>query len=96
MLWAGNIGLVGKWANGHTEFMSELVEVDSRRRVTLGAHARHQRYLVTSEPDGTVILIPAVVLSEAEARFIRDPELVDKVKSDLADPGARLKRRRTF
>lgn len=74
--------------------MSELVEVDSRRRVTLGAHARHQRYLVTSEPDGTVILTPAVVLSEAEARFVRNADLVDKVKADLADPAARLKRRR--
>jgi hypothetical protein len=86
--------LVGKWASGYDGIVSELVEVDSRRRVTLGQHARHQRYLITSESDGTVILTPAVVVSELEARLLRRPDLVEKVRADLAEPETRMKRRR--
>jgi len=90
-----NTGVVGKWASGYDGVLSELVEVDSRRRVTLGQHARHQRYLITSESDGTVILTPAVVVSELEARLLRRPDLVEKVRADLAAPETRMKRRRT-
>jgi len=85
---------VGKWESGYHGTVSELVEVDSRRRVTLGQHAKHQRYLITTEPDGTVILTPAVVISELEARLLRRPDLVEKVRADLAEPQARMKRRR--
>ena len=88
-------GKVGKWASGQESFMSELVEVDRRRRVTLGQHPRHQRYLITSECDGTVILTPALVVSELEARPLRRPDLIEKVRADLAAPETRMKRRRT-
>lgn len=73
--------------------MGDLLEVDSLRRVTLGQHAKHDRYLITEEPDGTLVLVPAVVMSELEARFLRNPELVEQVKANLADP-SRMKRRR--
>jgi hypothetical protein len=73
--------------------MAELVEVDSRRRVTLGRHAKHDRYLVTEEADGTLVLTPAVVMTELEARFLQNPELVERVKANLGDP-SRMKRRR--
>jgi len=62
--------------------------------VTLGQHARHERYLITSESDGTVILTPAVVVSELEARLLRRPDVVEKLRADLAEPETRMKRRR--
>ncbi len=38
-----------------------LLVLDSRRRVTLRI-GRHSRYLASEEPDGTINLIPAVVV----------------------------------
>ena len=78
---------------GYDRGMADLVEVDSRRRVTLGRHAKHDRYLIREEPDGTLVLTPAVVMTELEARFLQNPELVERVKAHLADP-SRMKRRR--
>jgi len=75
--------------------MADLVEVDSRRRITLGRLAAHgDRYLVSVEPGGTIVLTPAVVMSEAEARLLANPELVGRLKSNRVDPG-RMKHRRT-
>jgi prophage tail gpP-like protein len=72
---------------------SHLVELDSRRRAALGRLARHDRYLVTEEPDGTLILTPAVVMTELEAKLLRDnPELVRTLESKMAHP-ERLTRR---
>lgn len=66
----------------------ELVELDGRRRVALGkiGNAEHTRYLVTEESDGTIILTPAVVMTQHEAALLRQPELVAKIKADKADP----------
>jgi prophage tail gpP-like protein len=73
--------------------MAHLLELDSRRRISLGQLARHDRYLVTAEPDGTLVLTPAVVMTETEARLLQNPELVERIKANLADP-SRMKRRR--
>ena len=75
-------------------FMAQLVELDSRRRISLGQLARHDRYIVTQEPDGTLVLTPAVVMAETEARLLQNPELIERIKADLADPAGRMKRRR--
>ena len=68
--------------------MSHLIELDSRRRVALGRLGRpeHSRYLVTEEPDGTLVLTPAVVMTAHEAALLRNPELVAQVEADRADP----------
>ncbi len=66
--------------------MSTLVELDDRRRLSLGKIGHHSRYLVHEEPDGTIILEPAVVLSEAEARFIANSDLVAQVEDNRAYP----------
>jgi hypothetical protein len=47
-----------------------LLEVDSRRRVSLGQMATHDRYLAHTEDDGTIILTPAVVMAASEARLL--------------------------
>ena len=53
------------------------MDVDERGRTTLriGKGAR-RRYLETDLPDGTVVLHPAVVMSEVQARLLAAPELL--------------------
>jgi hypothetical protein len=65
-----------------------ILELDERRRASLGRIGRpeHRRYLVSEEPDGTIILHPAVVMTELEARFLANRELVDRVESNRRDP----------
>lgn len=72
--------------------MQHLVELDSRRRITLGrlGNPEHDRYLIHEEPDGTLVLTPAVVMSAHEAALLRHPELVEQIKADLADPSTTL------
>lgn len=54
-----------------------LLEVDERGRTTLRAgKGVRRRYLETDLPDGTVILHPAVVMSEVQARLLAAPELL--------------------
>ncbi len=75
-----------------------LVELDARRRVALGWLGRpeHNRYLVEELPDGTLILRPAVVMTEHEAALLRHPELVGQILANQADPtqGVRSSARR--
>ena len=68
--------------------MSQLIELDSRRRVALGRLGKpeHRRYLVSEEPDGTLVFTPAVVMTAHEAALLRHPELVKQIEADRADP----------
>ena len=73
------------------------MEVDQRGRVSLGrlAKADQRRYLGHTEPDGTVILVPAVVMSELEARFLANPRLVERVERNRREPEGLLRRRQS-
>jgi hypothetical protein len=59
-----------------------LIELDARRRTSFGRIGRpeHSKYLATEYPNGDVLLRPAVVISEEEARFLSDPALVTTVE----------------
>jgi hypothetical protein len=61
---------------------TRVVELDHRRRISLGKIWRHSRYLVHEEDDGTIILQPAVVMNEAEARFMANAELVAQIEDN--------------
>jgi hypothetical protein len=63
-----------------------VVEVDTRRRVSLGKLGRHDRYLATEHPDGTITLQPAVILTEAEHAFLQNQELRELVERNRARP----------
>lgn len=65
-----------------------IVELDGRRRASLGriGRAEHTRYRAHEEPDGTIVLEPAVVLSEVEARFLRNRNLVATIEDNRAHP----------
>ena len=68
--------------------MAHLVELDVRRRVTLGrlGNPEHNRYLVTEHADGTLVFTPAVVMTAHEAALLRQSELVTRIEADHADP----------
>lgn len=55
--------------------MSEslLVTVDAEKRVTLGALAGHESYIVRAGPGGKIILVPAVVTPATRARGGYEP-----------------------
>jgi hypothetical protein len=72
--------------------MSNLVELDERRRVSLGKIGRHSRYLVREEPDGTLIFEPAVVLTEAEQRYLDNEKLAAQIEDNRAHPERRQPR----
>ena len=71
-----------------------LIELDERRRVSFGKLGRHSRYLAREEADGTLIFEPAVVMTELEARFMANRELVARIEESRKHP-ERLRRRRT-
>jgi hypothetical protein len=68
------------------EARRSLLEVDSRRRISLGSLAEHDRYLVDVEADGTIILTPAVVMSAAEARLHAATETSRTIDEFLDNP----------
>ena len=72
--------------------MSHLVEVDARRRISLGKLGKpdQTRYLVTEHSDGSLLLTPAVVMTAHEAALLRNPELVAQIEQDLADPSSAM------
>lgn len=70
-----------------------LIELDSRKRAALGRLAHHDRYLAREEPDGTVVLTPAVVMPKLEAELLRaNPAFVANLKEKMRHP-ERLRRR---
>lgn len=73
-----------------------LIEVDERRRLSLGKIGRpeHRRYLAHEEPNGTLVLVPAVVVPESQARLLANPELVEQIERSVADPSTRVRRGR--
>jgi hypothetical protein len=73
-----------------------VIELDDRRRASFGRIGRpeHRRYLVTEESDGTIIMRPAVVMTELEARMLANPKLVRRIEANRADPGRLVRRPR--
>lgn len=76
--------------------MSDLiVEVDSRNRVSLSRLThKHDRYIIREEADGTVILEPAVVLTQAERNYLTNPEVQAAVEHSRQHPEQRRPRPR--
>jgi hypothetical protein len=51
-----------------------MVETDDRSRVVLPGHP-NQRYVVRENADGSLLLQPARVVTEAQQEYDGDPEL---------------------
>ncbi len=69
----------------------QIVETDARGRASLGRPGR--RYLMHEESDGTLVLEPAVVVTELEARFMANAALQAEIAHALEHPEQRRPRR---
>ena len=47
-----------------------FLELDSRKRISLGALAKHRLYLASVDDQGVIVLTPAVVMTAAEAEAL--------------------------
>ncbi|KNX38790.1 hypothetical protein [Luteipulveratus halotolerans] len=64
-----------------------LLELDPRGRVSLKKVAGDtQRFLAYTHEDGTIVLEPATVMTEAQARFLAAPEVVDALERAMSQP----------
>jgi hypothetical protein len=69
--------------------------VDERGRVSLGRlRPAPGPYLGVVEPDGTVVLRPAAVMTRSQARLLASPELMAQIDAFAADPGRGTRRGR--
>lgn len=62
----------------------DLIEVDTRRRITLPKTAQHDLYMASTSPDGTITLVPAVVRSALEEALRQRPGYMERLESDAA------------
>jgi len=75
--------------------MDMLIETDARSRVVLPGHPE-QRFLVQENEDGSLLLQPARVVSEAQAEYDENPELRDLLaRASTSATVPRTRRRRT-
>lgn len=73
--------------------MDMLVETDARSRVVLPGHPE-ERFLVHENADGSLLLQPARVISEAQAEYDSNPELRDLITRTAQAPTVRRTRQR--
>lgn len=73
--------------------LEPFVETDNRSRVVLAGHP-NQRFLVRENADGSLLLEPARVVSEAQAEYDDNPELRALLARATASPTVRRNRRR--
>jgi hypothetical protein len=72
-----------------------LIDMDERGRVSLGRlHPAPGPYLGVVEPDGTVVLRPAAVMTKSQARLLANPELMAEIDAFAADPDSGSRRGR--
>lgn len=69
----------------------QLLELGSGRRLTLRV-GHHDRYLASEEPDGTIVLRPAVVMTQDERALLAAPWLVEQIDKNMADPAMGTRR----
>jgi hypothetical protein len=71
----------------------QLVETDSRSRVVLPGHA-NMRFIVRENDDGSILLEPARVVSEAQFDYDNSPELQALLARAASAPKSSIRRRR--
>ena len=70
-----------------------LIETDSRSRAVLPGHS-NQRFLLHENEDGSLLLQPARVVTEAQLQYDTDPELQALLAQASRSPTVRRKRAR--
>lgn len=69
----------------------QIVETDARGRASLGKPGR--RYLMHEQSDGTLVLEPAVVITELERRFMANAAVQAEIAHARTHPEERRNRR---
>jgi hypothetical protein len=62
------------WDN--VSYVGYLIETDHRSRVVIPGR-RNERFIVTENQDGSILLEPAIVVSRAQYEYDHSPELQD-------------------
>lgn len=70
-----------------------LIETDDRSRAVIPGHP-NQKFLVQENSDGSVLLQPAVVVTEAQREYDTNPELRALLERAAHSPTIRRARRR--
>ncbi|MDT7763629.1 MAG: hypothetical protein QOC63_3049 [Mycobacterium sp.] len=75
--------------------MSEpaVIETDNRSRAVLPGHP-NQRYLMRENDDGSILLQPARIVTDAQHEYDTTPELRDLLTRATASPTVRRARNR--
>lgn len=73
--------------------MALLVETDTRSRVVLPGHP-NQRFLVRENADGSLLLEPARVVTDAQSEYDSNPELRALLSRAAASPTVQREFRR--
>lgn len=73
--------------------MTIVVETDNRSRVVIPGHS-NERFVVQENADGSVLLQPARVVTEAQLEYDSNPELRDLLDRASAAPTVRRSRQR--
>jgi hypothetical protein len=73
--------------------VDQLVETDSRSRVVLPGHS-NERFLLRENADGSLLLEPARVVTEAQLEYDNDPELRELLSRASRSPTVRRTRTR--
>lgn len=73
--------------------MSIMIETDDRSRAVIPGH-RNQRFLLHENEDGSLLLQPARLVTEAQLEYDNDPELRDLLSRAAQSPTVHRKRER--
>ena len=71
-----------------------LIETDARSRVVLPGHPK-QKFVLQENSDGSILLLPARVVTEAQLEYEESPELRDLLARAAASKTVRKSRRRS-
>jgi hypothetical protein len=69
-----------------------LLELDARSRVVIPGHA-DERFLMRENPDGSILLEPALIVTKAQAEYDNSPELQAVLGRAMSEPTVRRPRR---
>lgn len=71
-----------------------VVGLDSRNRLSLGKVARHDKYLVSVDRSGRIVLTPAMIVSSVELEYLENTGARVAVARALSGSEAARVRRR--
>ena len=75
------------------EWRMEIVKTDARSRVVLPGHS-DEMFLMRENPDGSILLEPAVVVSTSQLEYDQNPELRRLLKEAAESQTVRRTRRK--